>query len=250
MSEKHEPPRLFLSLVTFHSSLLCWRRGWDLNPRWSFPHSGFRDRCTKPLCDLSKTDVRSQSSDVSKTGIALNPEVNLSFDIRLRAPRAKKLLHDLSALLLKHAGCNINPVIQKIRITDSKSRFNCTGPLVTRAIHQPFYARLYQSACTHHTWFNCRINHRASETVVINAARRSSQRYDFRMCRRILIRSRSVSGNGEYRSSDNNTSADGNLATLSRLIRRGESPTHPTRVRVSFPGSSHDRNISRQITEN
>src|SRR6185503_7283419 len=31
-----------------------WRRGWDLNPRWSFPHSGFRDRCTKPLCDLSK----------------------------------------------------------------------------------------------------------------------------------------------------------------------------------------------------
>ncbi len=30
-----------------------WRRGWDLNPRWSFPHSGFRDRCTKPLCDLS-----------------------------------------------------------------------------------------------------------------------------------------------------------------------------------------------------
>src|SRR5947207_7142821 len=31
-----------------------WRRGWDLNPRWSFPHSGFRDRCTKPLCDLSE----------------------------------------------------------------------------------------------------------------------------------------------------------------------------------------------------
>ncbi len=34
---------------------VSWRRGWDLNPRWSFPHSGFRDRCTKPLCDLSKS---------------------------------------------------------------------------------------------------------------------------------------------------------------------------------------------------
>ena len=33
--------------------LKMWRRGWDLNPRWGFPHSGFRDRCTKPLCDLS-----------------------------------------------------------------------------------------------------------------------------------------------------------------------------------------------------
>jgi hypothetical protein len=30
-----------------------WRRGWDSNPRWPFDHSGFRDRCTKPLCDLS-----------------------------------------------------------------------------------------------------------------------------------------------------------------------------------------------------
>ena len=30
-----------------------WRRGWDLNPRYRFRHSDFRDRCTKPLCDLS-----------------------------------------------------------------------------------------------------------------------------------------------------------------------------------------------------
>ena len=30
-----------------------WRRGWDSNPRWALTHSGFRDRCTNPLCDLS-----------------------------------------------------------------------------------------------------------------------------------------------------------------------------------------------------
>src|SRR5690242_16656923 len=29
------------------------RRGWDLNPRWSYPHSGFRDRPVQPLQHLS-----------------------------------------------------------------------------------------------------------------------------------------------------------------------------------------------------
>ena len=32
------------------------RRGWDLNPRWSFPHSGFRDRPVQPLQHLSGTN--------------------------------------------------------------------------------------------------------------------------------------------------------------------------------------------------
>ncbi len=35
------------------SSFVSWRRGWDSNPRWALTHSGFRDRCTNPLCDLS-----------------------------------------------------------------------------------------------------------------------------------------------------------------------------------------------------
>ncbi len=26
-----------------------WRRRWDSNPRWGFPHVGFQDRCLKPL---------------------------------------------------------------------------------------------------------------------------------------------------------------------------------------------------------
>jgi hypothetical protein len=34
-------------------AILFWRRGWDSNPRWPLSHSGFRDRCTNPLCDLS-----------------------------------------------------------------------------------------------------------------------------------------------------------------------------------------------------
>jgi hypothetical protein len=30
-----------------------WRRGRDLNPRWSCPHAAFRVRCIQPLCHLS-----------------------------------------------------------------------------------------------------------------------------------------------------------------------------------------------------
>ena len=30
-----------------------WRRGWDSNPRSTCADSGFQDRRTSPLCDLS-----------------------------------------------------------------------------------------------------------------------------------------------------------------------------------------------------
>src|SRR5439155_13909015 len=46
-----------------------WRRGWDSNPRWALTHSGFRDRCTNPLCDLSAikmSEVRDQKSEETR----------------------------------------------------------------------------------------------------------------------------------------------------------------------------------------
>src|SRR6266508_1461886 len=36
-----------------HRTKISWRRGWDSNPRRPLSLSGFRDRCTNPLCDLS-----------------------------------------------------------------------------------------------------------------------------------------------------------------------------------------------------
>ena len=41
------------SEIGIWQSAMSWRRGWDSNPRWALTHSGFRDRCTNPLCDLS-----------------------------------------------------------------------------------------------------------------------------------------------------------------------------------------------------
>ena len=38
---------------TYESQNRRKRRGRDSNPRWSYPHSGFQDRCNRPLCHLS-----------------------------------------------------------------------------------------------------------------------------------------------------------------------------------------------------
>jgi hypothetical protein len=37
---------------------VVWRKGWDSNPRWSFPHGGFQDRCLKPLGHPSMAIMR------------------------------------------------------------------------------------------------------------------------------------------------------------------------------------------------
>ena len=157
--------------------------------------------------------------------------------------RAKKLLHDLSALFLEHASGNINPVIQKLRIANAKSRFYCSSPLVACSIHQPFHPRLYQSTGTHHTGFNRRINHRVSYPVVTDLAGGCSQRHDFRVCGRILISARSVSGNRENRFTGNDASADRNFAAFPGFMGGGESLAHPMRIRFAFPNCTHDRNI-------
>src|SRR5262249_59211477 len=51
------PKRGFVENVEFAScakrTRLKKRRGWDSNPRWSYPHSGFRDRPVQPLQHLS-----------------------------------------------------------------------------------------------------------------------------------------------------------------------------------------------------
>src|SRR4030095_3719841 len=67
-SGEHNHHRAMNVKVGTHAELSkgMWRRGGDLNPRWSYPHSGFRDRCTKPLCDLSAYE------DKSETGFPLH----------------------------------------------------------------------------------------------------------------------------------------------------------------------------------
>ena len=88
---------------------ITWRRGWDSNPRWPLSHSGFRDRCTNPLCDLSASLFCSSA-----------PE---------------KFLHECAAFRLQHSGTDPDPVIQEIRIADAKATHHCSRSLIRRAIN-------------------------------------------------------------------------------------------------------------------
>src|SRR6185295_11212091 len=96
-----------------------WRRGWDSNPRWALTHSGFRDRCTNPLCDLSASLFDSST-----------PE---------------KLLHERAAFRLQHARADLDTMIQKISIADTKPARYRACAFIRGAVNQTPDARLYQS---------------------------------------------------------------------------------------------------------
>src|SRR5216683_2904645 len=51
------------SKIGNRKSAMLWRRGWDSNPRWALTHSGFRDRCTNPLCDLSAIQGKREKAE-------------------------------------------------------------------------------------------------------------------------------------------------------------------------------------------
>src|ERR1041385_2067829 len=63
---KGERPPLFVAVAVagsfdsyaFETTEWEKRRGWDSNPRWSYPHSGFRDRPVQPLQHLSECGRR------------------------------------------------------------------------------------------------------------------------------------------------------------------------------------------------
>src|ERR1043166_8371372 len=79
-----------------------WRRGWDSNPRWPFDHSGFRDRCTKPLCDLSAEEKdeggRMKDEDGSE---GFPPSSFIFYPCRPSGP--EELLHERAAVVGEHA---------------------------------------------------------------------------------------------------------------------------------------------------
>jgi hypothetical protein len=168
---------------------------------------------------------------------------HLSSSICFTPPRSEEFLHDLSAFFFKHAGANLNLVIQKIRVANSESRFDRSCSFVARAIDESYHSRLYQGACTHYARLNRRINHRVSYAVVTHLACGFSQRHDLCVSRGILIGSGSVSSDRENRITGNNAGAHGNLSAPSGFIGRGERLAHPMRIRFAFPTSSHGRNI-------
>jgi hypothetical protein len=165
-------------------------------------------------------------------------------------PFAKEIPHNFSALGFEHAGSNFNSMIQKVRITNSESRFHCPSSFVARAVNKPSYSGLYQRTGTHHTGFNRGINDCVNDAIVTNRMRRFAQRHDFRVGRWILIRARSVPCHRQQCFTASDARTYRNFTAEARLMCCDKSLAHPIRVRFSFIGSSHDENILRQTTEN
>ena len=82
-----------------------WRRGWDSNPRWPLSHSGFRDRCTNPLCDLS-TLLKSR---------------NQIKNLRCIPSCSKKFLHQLAAFCFQNTFNHLDSVIEEVSVADAKA---------------------------------------------------------------------------------------------------------------------------------
>ena len=129
---------------------MFWRRGWDSNPRWAFTHSGFRDRCTNPLCDLSK--LRDAEKGVARgkypAPVSASPCLRV---FPFLPPPAKKSLHQCATLCFQYSRFDLYSMIQEICVADAKPGFNCTGPLVSSAIYETFDTSLYQGSRAHRT---------------------------------------------------------------------------------------------------
>ena len=161
---RHRVHRLRLSghIVPISNRQCSWRRGWDSNPRWALTHSGFRDRCTNPLCDLSPfgdaVNGGRGERETRRTGEKCkspNPRVPASPLHRVSpspfppsplpassASCLKKLLHHLAAFAFQNASSHFDSMIQEIGITNPKSRFHCSGALIPSAINQSLHPRL------------------------------------------------------------------------------------------------------------
>jgi hypothetical protein len=190
-----------------------WRRGWDSNPRWALTHSGFRDRCTNPLCDLSACLFGS--------------------------PASEKLLHQRTAFLFQDARANLNSMIQKICVADSKVTYHCACAFIRRAVNQTPYTRLYQSSGAHRARFNRRVNIDARQPVVAQHSRGLAEGNDFSVGCRIAVCTRAIPGNGDEFVFADDASADGHFAAHLRLASSGKSLPHPVFVTISLRGSRH-----------
>src|SRR6266446_7464946 len=228
------------SEITNWQSAMFWRRGWDLNPRWSFPHSGFRDRCTKPLCDLSAIKAKGKSKKGKNKNkcpcscwlarLAL-PRSAFPFTFLLLPSNFKELLHQLAALRFQNASDHFDAMIQLIGVADMKVRFDCSGLFVRRAINQKRDPRLDQCARAHGARLDCRIDGGVCQPVIAKLPGRFAQGHDLGVRRRITIGARAISRHGQQFIAVDDASSDGNFSGSPGLARGSQRLAHPMLVR-------------------
>src|SRR5262245_47090138 len=86
-----------------------WRRGWDSNPRYGFPHARFRGECFQPLSHLSAVGLSRLTDDSAQQQ---RRSVRVLVNARNLAAGCEKLLQDIRALFGKNTRSNFHLVIE------------------------------------------------------------------------------------------------------------------------------------------
>jgi hypothetical protein len=128
-------------------------------------------------------------------------------------------------------------MIQKICIADAKPARYRARSFISRAVNQTPDACLYQSARTHRTRLNRRVNVDAREPVISQLPRGLAKSNDFSVGCGIAVSTRAVSGNSDEFIFTDNAGADGHLAICLRLARSGQRQPHPLLVKLYFRGA-------------
>jgi uncharacterized membrane protein len=150
------------------------------------------------------------------------------------SPASEKLLHQRAAFLFQNARADLNSMIQKICVADSKATYHRACAFIRRAVNQAPYTRLYQSSCAHRARFDRRVNVDARQPVIAKRSRGVAQGNDFSVSCRIAVGTRAIPGNGDELVFADNTSADGHFAACLRFTSGGQSVPHPVLINLCF----------------
>ena len=148
------------------------------------------------------------------------------------SPASEKLLHQRATFILQHAGADLNPVIQKIRVANSKATHHRACSFVRRTVNQTSDPRLYQSTRAHRARLDRRVNIHAAEPVVAELAGSFAERDDFSVGCGVAVGARAVSGDSDEFVFADDARSDRNFAAFPRCAGGGQSLLHPVLVRI------------------
>src|SRR5215469_6994615 len=159
---------------------MLWRRGWDSNPRYGFPHARFRGEYFKPLSHLSP---------VVAVPIVAEPSIaRQCFTRRHRrqvlvvsplATFGKERLNHRRAFGSEHADSDFHLVVESGVGQDLKASAYRPALWIIRAVNQPRNARLNHCARAHTARLNGYVERRLRKPVVAKNPGGFAQNNDF-----------------------------------------------------------------------
>src|SRR4030095_433251 len=143
-----------------------WRRGWDSNPRYGFPHARFRGECFQPLSHLSAVGFLRLTDDFKKRQRQHDPCCVRSeqrqavananrreVGVRNSAARREKLLQYTAAFLSKNPWRYVYLMVELWMAQHRKARTHCSVFGIISSVNDSRYTRLDNSPRAHGAGF-------------------------------------------------------------------------------------------------